>query len=711
MKVLDTPLVGLAVIVSSSHVFSFSTFNQYAAHPCVTSRSQERERKTFLMTINDERQENVENLSIALKNKANKMKMEVEKLELELNLEKIEKLEKVLKSSSKLDSDAKKRKQKEVKDELKLLASRIDPSLLSNFSFDESEGIVSKSIAEDDNNMKPTQEETRKKQSIPVETNLYKNRVFKETMSEKDLLASIEYYSTLPKPLRRALAKAIDLDESRASPAVIVLGLYELAETISTERLKQLYEQELDTKDETLPDISTFQAAGIRAKNQQQEDIDDILKTWNSGEMNEALDVENMVESFLPRVTRKENGAPTKEDVDLLVNQVLGKDTFQLSGKPEAIPGGFILRGAMASNLKNNGDLLIECLDEKIAKTSEEWNNKFQVCYVTDPTPQMLESDELNGSPVLVIHSRDMSPEPRTLLKTGITSVSLFLTFVFGVSIFGMNDAVMQRLQAANSNAEFDLTWFNQLIMPFLVSIGVTQACHEAAHLFVSKKDGFKVSAPFILPALSLPYLSFQNNIKTSPKNLSSLFAFAAAGPGVGMIVSLAFFLIGLQLTLDMDAEALKYAPAVPVGFLQLSSLGANIVDYILGGGDGIILKQDPSTPVILHPFAIGGLSSLMINALDTIPIAGTDGGRMSQALLGRSGHSAFSGVMYVAIIFYTLFSGHQDIFLTYLFMMGFAQKDLEIPSRNEVDYGNLGEAVIALTMWCVAILTLAPVN
>ena len=95
------------------------------------------------------------------------------------------------------------------------------------------------------------------------------------------------------------------------------------------------------------------------------------------------------------------------------------------------------------------------------------------------------------------------------------------------------------------------------------------------------------------------------------------------------MIVSLAFFLIGLQLTLDMDAEALKYAPAVPVGFLQLSSLGANIVDYVLGGGDGIILKQDPSTPVILHPFAIGGLSSLMINALDTIQIAGTDGGRM----------------------------------------------------------------------------------
>jgi hypothetical protein len=706
MKGLHASFAGIAVVLSSSNVFSFSTLKQYVANPCKSMKSQQGTK--YLMVNNEDSQGKVENSSMALKNKANKMKMEVEKLELELNLEKIEKLEKVLKASSKLDSEAKRRKQKEVKNELNLLASRIDPSLLPNLSFDE-QGIDTEPV-EDDDNVEPHQDPVKQK-SIPIETNLYKNRVFKDTISEKDLLAAIDFYSSLSKPLRRALAKAIDLDESRASPAVIVLGLYELAETISLERLQQIYEKELDTKDEKPSDISTFQAAGIRAKTQQQDDMNDLFKNWNSGEMSEGLDVANMVESFLPRVTRKDNGAPTKDDVELLVNQVLGKDTFQLSGKPESIPGGFILRGVMASNLKNNGDLLIECLDEKIAEISEEWNKKFQVCYVTDPTPQMLESDELNGSAVLVVHSRDMSPEPRTLLKTGVTSVSLFLTFVFGVSIFGMNDAVMERLQTANNNADFDLTWFNQLIMPFLISVGVTQACHEAAHLFVSKKDGFKVSAPFILPALSLPYLSFQNNIKTSPKNLSSLFAFAAAGPGVGMIVSLAFFLTGLQLTLGMDADALKYAPAVPVGFLQLSSLGANIVDYVLGGGDGIILQQDPSTPVILHPFAIGGLSSLMINALDTIPIAGTDGGRMSQALLGRSGHSAFSGVMYVAIIFYTLFSGHQDIFLTYLFMMGFAQKDLEIPSRNEVDYGNLGQAVIALTMWCVAILTLAPVN
>jgi hypothetical protein len=205
--------------------------------------------------------------------------------------------------------------------------------------------------------------------------------------------------------------------------------------------------------------------------------------------------------------------------------------------------------------------------------------------------------------------------------------------------------------------------------------------------------------------------MSFQNRIKTSPKNLNTLFNFAFIGPAVGMVVSFGFLLQGLQMTLEMTPEQVQYAASVPVSFLQLSSLGANIVDYVLGGGDGLILQQDPSTPVLLHPFAIAGFAGLMINALDTIPLAGTDGGRMSQALLGRPGHVAFSALTYIAILLYTLFSGHQDIFLTYLFVTSFTQKDLEIPARNDVDQAGLGQAAIALTMWCVAILTLTPTN
>jgi hypothetical protein len=366
----------------------------------------------------------------------------------------------------------------------------------------------------------------------------------------------------------------------------------------------------------------------------------------------------------------------------------------------------------MATNLKNDGDKLIEMLDEKIDELiPKEWSEKYQVSYMTDPTPQMLVSDDLNGAPVLVVHSRDMSPSTSNLLSSGVSAVSVFLTFVFAISIFGQNDVIMQRLSSTQGQAGIDLTWFNQLVTPFLIAIGITQASHEVAHLVVAKKEGFKITPPTILPLMSLPYMSFQNRIKTSPKNLNTLFNFAFIGPAVGMVVSFGFLLQGLQMTLEMTPEQVQYAASVPVSFLQLSSLGANIVDYVLGGGDGLILQQDPSTPVLLHPFAIAGFAGLMINALDTIPLAGTDGGRMSQALLGRPGHVAFSALTYIAILLYTLFSGHQDIFLTYLFVTSFTQKDLEIPARNDVDQAGLGQAAIALTMWCVAILTLTPTN
>jgi len=134
-------------------------------------------------------------------------------------------------------------------------------------------------------------------------------------------------------------------------------------------------------------------------------------------------------------------------------------------------------------------------------------------------------------------------------------------------------------------------------------------------------------------------------------------------------------------------------------------------VDNVIGGGQGIITQQDPFTPVKLHPFAIGGLASLMINCLDTIPIPGTDGGRMSQSLLGRSGQVAFGGVVYFALLAYTFFSGHKDIFLTFLLINSFTRQDNEIPCRNEIDRANLGQAAIALLMWCIAILALTPLD
>ncbi len=641
-----------------------------------------------------------------LREQAAKVKLEAERLEAELNLEKIANLEKKLQASRKMNDDDEKIKSfRGIKEEVRTLATRVDPSLLSSFQFDKiDDTIASNSAVEsvvDDN------------QKVETQTNLYANRKKnKIVITESELMDAIEYYNSLPMQMRRALASAIDLDEATTSPAIVVLGLYELGDTLTENKLQTLYKEAKTKK------IDSKNVASVVVKGNDgitEGEVDNPFNPWSKPTAENQVDVNNMVESVFPRVMMKDDISPTSIDVEVLTSKgIFGKDTFQASGPPERISGGFIVRGSMAPKLKNDGDRLIELLDSTIDSVAPAWNDKFQVSYMTDPTPQMLDdSENLNGEAVLVIHSRDMKPTTSTLFSSGVSAISLFFAFVFAISTFGQNDLVMQRLTAANNANDYDLTWFNELITPLLVSVGVSQLFHEVGHLFVAKKEGFKITPPTVLPSVALPFLSFQNRIKTSPKNLNQLFNFASAGPALGLISSFTFLMVGLQLTLTMDASQLQNAPSVPVGFLNLSSLGGNIVDYVLSGGtgDGIILKQDPNTPIQLHPYAIGGFAGMMINSLDLIPIAGTDGGRMSHALLGRPGHLAFSSIIYGGLVLYTIFSGHTDIILGYLFVNSFTQKDLEIPSRNEVDNAGLGQATIALILWCIAILTLVPAN
>jgi len=106
----------------------------------------------------------------------------------------------------------------------------------------------------------------------------------------------------------------------------------------------------------------------------------------------------------------------------------------------------------------------------------------------------------------------------------------------------------------------------------------------------------------------------------------------------------------------------------------------------------------------------VAGFVGLIINALDSIPIGSTDGGRLSQSLLGRTGHLLFSSLIFAGIFLYTIFSGHRDLFLTYLLLNSFAEKDTEIPCRNEVDDKvGLPQAISSLILWVMAALILTP--
>jgi membrane-associated protease RseP (regulator of RpoE activity) len=198
--------------------------------------------------------------------------------------------------------------------------------------------------------------------------------------------------------------------------------------------------------------------------------------------------------------------------------------------------------------------------------------------------------------------------------------------------------------------------------------------------------------------------------LKTSPKNLTSLFDFAILGPILGLCTSLVFLVTGMQSTLIATPEAVQYFPHLPVGVLQLSTLGGSIVDYFYGG-NGMITRQSAASTVPLHPLAIAGFCGIIINSLELLPMGSSDGGRMSQALFGRSAHAVVGSATWVALLVCSFLFEQQDLLIGAWVVFNVAQSDMEVPCRNEVDKVNLPRSLAAFSLWFVAILAIAPMG
>ena len=690
-------ILGLSLCGCLAHAFTTTVKvnTRLAIRPFSSSN-----RRTYMSLQNNENTKNNNNSSnniMKLQQQAAKAKLEAERLEAKLTLEKLSKLESRIQKKGGDEEDIVK--------QILQLAQQIDPNTTYTFQKQEAE-LNTNGEVENDTIAETVVASTNRYQNWKTEGTLYelqKQQQQQQSLSKEELQAGCDYFETLPQPLKQSLMKLCELDSGVSTP-IIVLALYERRKELTPQLLQQAYQNEL--RGGTTTKITTEELEGST------DDVDDgvdVVLAKLLEQDPEQYRMETMVNSLLPRVTREGNNKvfPALEDAQLFSSIALSKDTFQPSSPPIAIPGGYMFRG---ENKCTNSTLLLQKLDE-LMSTKEEWMDKFQVCYIMDPTPSSMSDDvgnNLDGDPVLMITTRDLSPTTSRFLLYPFTIASLFLTLVFSLSIYGANDTVMSQLSEMVNSGTEEVN-VNDLLVPFLGALAIPQVLHEFAHLFVAWKYNFKITPPTILPLLTLPYLSFQNKCKTSPPNQDALFALGFWGPAVGMLSSLALLLVGLQLSLEMSVDT---APALPVGFLKLSTLGGTLVDTIMGGGDGILLGQEVGTAVPLHPVAIAGLVGLMIQSLDVIPIGSTDGGRMSQSLLGRSGHLVFSGFIYFGLIVYVIFNpDHRDLFLTYLLFAGFAQKDMEVPCRDEVKELGISQAAASLLVWSIAILTLVPLS
>jgi membrane-associated protease RseP (regulator of RpoE activity) len=536
-------------------------------------------------------------------------------------------------------------------------------------------------------------------------------------LSMDEYVQTIRLILRLPPPIRLGLTKALELDDDMAGDVKripeLATKLYEERVTLTPKRLVDSFKAATTTATTTNPrGVAQSRGGGTLNRKNSKQTADGTTNTL-AGLMEkdpEASFLEASWKQLMSRVCRKKGLEPTASDVEILL-AALDDSTFRRNGQAEPVPGGFVIRG---QNRKPSGGKLIEALD---AKLPQEWS--CMVSYMPDITATESDSSS-NNSNILVLLNKDFSPETSPWFYRLASVLATVSALLFATGVYGSNDVVSKQLMDMTS-LNMDLSgfeWLNGKVSEVLLPLALILGSHELGHVFVAKRDKIETVSTFptLLPMwTTLPLLGGLTRLRTSPPNIVSLFDFAVTGPLLGFFVSCLCFGFGLVLTQSAlasgVANAAELLPALPVSLIKQSTLLGTIVDAFFGG-QGYITLQDPLTPVPLHPYAIAGFCGVVLNAVEMLPLGSTDGGRMSQSLFGRQGHSIVGATTWTLLLLANFFlDGRGDTLITAWLIYNVVQNDMEIPARDETDDVDLPRSLTAFAMWFFTALVLIPME
>jgi len=268
-----------------------------------------------------------------------------------------------------------------------------------------------------------------------------------------------------------------------------------------------------------------------------------------------------------------------------------------------------------------------------------------------------------------------------------------------------------------------NLAFVNEMALPLFLSYIGIQLTHEGAHGVMAEVYGMNTTLPALVPSFVSGITGTITSFTVPPKDRQALFDYAMAGPLVGMLVSICFLVYGSLLTGNMDAESFANLPALPIQVLRQSSLAGALINYILPGvldvSNIAAVSTDAVTTTVpaavdtgarlvpLHPFAIAGYFSLLINAVNLLPVGRTDGGRIGLALFGRWSQTFVSAVTTAALLIEGLFGS--DLLLFFFTYVIFFQAQMEIPLKNETESLDFGRILLAAVVGSFVLLSLVP--
>lgn len=403
-----------------------------------------------------------------LQEKASQYRADAEKLRLTLGLQKIDELERDIRSFMKdhEGDPASAVLSKREGEKLQELKDRVESLVKGSLGKEEAEKMLAglALFASDSNAV-----------SAPTETTTTPSR-----LTEEEIRAAVRFMDTLSTPVQDALAKVAGYPDydSVIDTEELILNLH-VNRDASLEKLRRLYGESFLDK---LP--SNAVVFEVEDGEGEKYGFDKIDSKMLLDRLEEEMGKGTRAMDLFPRSVQEaeEDLLPSEEDANA-VFEVLERNVFMATEKPQRVDGGFIIRGA---NKRESASELLDRLDGTLAKRNPEWAERCQLNFVEIYSD---ENEELFEDAILITPNKFPVLSPKTL--SGITSaIALFSSFVFCIDSFGENPVVLEKLKAAAELAQngglYDLTWFNELLVPLLVTLGAAQGFHEAGHLVVA---------------------------------------------------------------------------------------------------------------------------------------------------------------------------------------------------------------------------------
>lgn len=299
---------------------------------------------------------------------------------------------------------------------------------------------------------------------------------------------------------------------------------------------------------------------------------------------------------------------------------------------------------------------------------------------VQDTSNSMLE--KYSGSkfePVFTILSREAKPRtagPGEYAFGFITLIASIITsFLYATDVNSLNADFMQRALAGDDTVV-------DRVIPLAFGIIGLQLIHDLGHALVAALYKVKLSIPYFLPSLQIGIFGTITNFKDFPKTRKEMFDISIAGPVFGFLASIACTLYGISMTESATPELLATFPQLPAGFLRSS-----LLLYQLGETFLHVTPEsaaDPNALLAIHPAVAIGLTGLLINAYNFIPIGRLDGGRVAMSIAGRQAANSisFAALLGQAASFIT---NTTPVAFFWALAVIFLQRGADIPPEDDV--------------------------